>query len=321
MARLLRLARQSALTGAVAVLGTLAHAQVIFTNATSSFPNASIGYTENVDFGDVDGDGDWDVFLAEITHAWAGPSSDRSSLLEHLGGRPPRFRRHPEAAPRVHEGESWNQGDLYCALADLDGDGALDIVVASGDYPDRQRLRLFRQTAPLVFEDVTDRAGIQLDNCAMISLCDYDRDGDVDILTGTTNTRLPAAQQRTVRPFLYENRLGSRRHWLQVRLRGRGAAAGGSNREGIGAAVTVVLPDGRRLRRQVQGGHGHAGHNAPYEVSFGLGDAPRAARLEVRWPGPADVTSVFEDVAADRVWRVDEGPAGGPARLVSLGPE
>ncbi|MCC7012714.1 MAG: VCBS repeat-containing protein [Planctomycetes bacterium] len=65
MARLLRLARQSALTGAVAVLGTLAHAQVIFTNATSSFPNASIGYTENVDFGDVDGDGDLDAVLAD----------------------------------------------------------------------------------------------------------------------------------------------------------------------------------------------------------------------------------------------------------------
>lgn len=282
-------------------------------------PFRSNGNTFDAAVGDVDGDGDWDVLLAEITHSWAGPSSDLSALLENLGVTPPKFRRHPEAVARPHEGPNWNQGDLYCGMLDADGDGLLDLLMASGDYPDTNRLRLFRQTSPLVFEDVTDAAGITLDNSAQISLCDYDRDGDVDILTGRTNMRLPADRQRPLRPYLYENR-SPPRHWLHVRLRGLGAERGGSNREGIGATIVAELEGGRTVRRQVQGGHGHAGHNGLYEASLGLGGASVVKRLTIRWPGPGDRTSVFEDVPADRGWLVVE-EASGDGRLVSLGPD
>jgi hypothetical protein len=295
-------------------------------------PFRSNGNTFDAAVGDVDGDGDWDVLLAMITHSWAGPSSDLSALLENIterqGVTPTRFRRHPEAVARPREGPNWNQGDLYCGMFDADNDGLLDLLMASGDYPDTNRLRLFRQTSPLVFEDVTDAAGITLDNTAQISLCDYDRDGDVDILTGRTNTRLPPDRQRPMRPYLYENR-SPPRHWLQVRLRGLGAARGGSNREGIGATIVAELEGGRSVRRQLQGGHGHAGHNGLYEATLGLGDAAVVKRLTVRWPGPVDRTSVFEDVPADRGWLVVEekdgegSGAGGAAtgRLVPLGPD
>lgn len=303
-------------------------------------PFRSNGNTFGAAVGDVEGDGDWDVLLCEITHSWAGPSSDLSALLENLGVTPTRFRRRPEAVARPHDGPSWNQGDLYCGMLDADGDGLLDLLMASGDYPDGpQRLRLFRQTSPLAFEDVTDAAGITLDNSAQLSLCDYDRDGDVDILTGRTNMRLPADRQRPLRPYLYENR-SPPRHWLQVRLRGLGAERGGSNREGIGATIVAEVrnrwssnasPGAPRqlIQRQLHGGLGHAGQNGLYEANLGLGDAAVVARLTVRWPGPGDRTSVFEDVPADRGWLVveEEGGqgsgAGGAAtgRLVPLGPD
>jgi hypothetical protein len=52
----------------------------------------------------------------------------------------------------------------------------------------------------------------------------------------------------------------------------------------IGAAATLVLPDGRRMSALVDGGNGHSGKRAP-NLHFGLGAmAPdQALKLEVRW--------------------------------------
>jgi hypothetical protein len=48
----------------LASFASLASAQT-FTNATSQFPNVAVGNSENVDFGDVDGDGDFDAVIAD----------------------------------------------------------------------------------------------------------------------------------------------------------------------------------------------------------------------------------------------------------------
>jgi hypothetical protein len=58
-------------------------------------------------------------------------------------------------------------------------------------------------------------------------------------------------------------------------------------RPAVGAAVTVQLPDGRRLVNQVDGGSGHSGKRS-HDVHFGLGDVPGSTllRVEIRWRGP-----------------------------------
>lgn len=286
-------------------------------------PFRSNGNTFDVAVGDVDNDGDWDLLAAEITHAWAGPSSDPSALLENIAGekaapgQPPRYRRHPDALARPREAGSWNQGDLYCAMFDADCDGRLDLLLASGDYPDEQRLRLFLNRGGLRFEHVTRAVGLDLVNAAMPSLADYDRDGDVDILCGSTHVRLsPELQAKVgpVRPFLWENRLAGANHGLLVRLEGAGGGVG-SHRQAIGAVVTVEAGP-LRLRRQLQGGHGHAGHSGPHELHFGLGPHAKVDRLVVHWPGPRPAVTELRDLAADRGWLVRE--ADGAA--VELGP-
>lgn len=52
----------------------------------------------------------------------------------------------------------------------------------------------------------------------------------------------------------------------------------------IGAAATLVLPDGRRMSALVDGGNGHSGKRAP-NLHFGLGAmaSDQALKLEVRW--------------------------------------
>ncbi|MBL4844366.1 MAG: VCBS repeat-containing protein, partial [Planctomycetes bacterium] len=190
-------------------------------------PFRANGNTFDAPCGDYDNDGDLDVFLGEITHGWAGSSSDRSSVLTN-GGHPLGFRRRASTVlPRQHAAGNWNQGDLYAGWLDVDNDGRLDLLVASGEYPDDQRLRLFWQTPKRTFVDRTREAGLDWPSCTGMSFADYDRDGDVDVLVGKSNNRLRGPQRHAVlRPALYENRIGQGASWLNVRLVGKGPRAG-----------------------------------------------------------------------------------------------
>jgi hypothetical protein len=77
---------------------------------------------------------------------------------------------------------------------------------------------------------------------------------------------------------VYQNLGGSAPgRWLRVELHGHA-----SNREGVGAVVTVHMASGRTQMRVV--GHGGIIHSAsPAEAFFGLGPDEVEA-VEVRWP-------------------------------------
>ena len=67
-------------------------------------------------------------------------------------------------------------------------------------------------------------------------------------------------------------------HALSVRLQGTT-----SNRQGLGAQVTVVLPDARRVLKVMDGKSGYLSQS-DLPLYFGLGSADRATAIEVRWP-------------------------------------
>ena len=62
--------------------------------------------------------------------------------------------------------------------------------------------------------------------------------------------------------------------------------------------MTAVLPDGRRLVREVQAGSSYLSSEDP-RVHFGLGGATRASRVVVRYPDGRETT--VRDVTADRL--------------------
>jgi hypothetical protein len=93
---------------------------------------------------------------------------------------------------------------------------------------------------------------------------DLDNDGDLDIVTNEFNGR----PQVLVSDLAQCHRV----HFLKVRLRG-----------GLGAQVTVVLPDGRRILKVADGKSGYLSHS-DLPLYFGLGDADHAGRIEIRWP-------------------------------------
>ena len=101
-------------------------------------------------------------------------------------------------------------------------------------------------------------------------ILDLEGDGDLDIVTLEFN----AAPQVLVSDLAERGDL----HWLGVRLRGTR-----SNRNGLGAQVTLVLPDGRRVLKVADGRSGYLSQS-DLPLYFGLGGSAEARAIEVTWP-------------------------------------
>ncbi len=119
---------------------------------------------------------------------------------------------------------------------------------------------------------------------------DYDNDGDLDLFVANQGAA----------PVFYRNDVGSRGHWLCLHLKGRPEK--GSNRDAIGARVTIATPSGLQIR-ELDGGNGYCGQS-DRRVFFGLGADPTIDALEIRWPSRR--VQVLPRPRADQVLEVEE---------------
>src|SRR5438067_8510273 len=155
-----------------------------------------------------------------------------------------------------------------CFFLDYDLDGRLDIFAANGHVSDdiekvqprvsyAQRPHLFRNLGGRRFEQVAAAPGSALAQSFVArgaASADFDLDGDPDIVMTTNNG--PA--------HLFRNDSGAN-HAVRISLRGTV-----SNRDAIGARVTVTLADGSRQWRMVKSGSSYLSQGE-LPVPFGLG--------------------------------------------------
>jgi ASPIC and UnbV/FG-GAP-like repeat/NQR2, RnfD, RnfE family len=168
--------------------------------------------------------------------------------------------------------------------ADLDQDGTLDLVLANGAIP-VTNLKMDAEPIKVLgaldqgYADVSRGIGLGPEgiNGRGLAVADYDNDGDLDIAVASIAGRL----------LLFRSS-GADGHWLQVKL----------ETFAPGALVSVTLPDGRRLVREVKAGSSYLSSEDP-RVHFGLGKATRVSELVVRYPDGSETR--LSDVRADRL--------------------
>jgi hypothetical protein len=253
---------------------------------------------------DLDNDGDFDLLTSEIKHWWAGENADGSEVLLNDGAGELRFTRPGDAVLGLEvpkSGVAWDEGHMTNAVLDLDNDGWLDLYIGASDY-DGNRGLLYRSNPDadgLLFEPVPVEQGVDHPRSHGVVVLDVDRDGDQDLVVGHSRARCgsdtvtPCFETMQVRVF--ENVIGDTGNWLQLDLEG----TGGSNRDAIGALVTVTA-DGVTQSQQVLAGFGHYGAQSERVLHFGLGTACEA-EVTVRWPDAAGTTETFTLPAGHRL--------------------
>ena len=166
---------------------------------------------------------------------------------------------------------------------DYDNDGYEDLYVSSGylDTDDINRREqpnlLFRNDGTGAFEDVSAISGAaDWGTGRGVAYADFDGDGCLDLFL--VNMGRSAVIGEPAR--LYRNRCDWGNNWLIVKTVGAS-----SNRDGIGARVTLTAGDRTQIREVTAGASNSSQNMLP--VHFGLGQASIVDEIRIQWPSGA----------------------------------
>jgi hypothetical protein len=234
-------------------------------------PYSSMG----VQFEDLDRDGQFEIFISDYgaNKLMQGSVDDGYVEVAADFGLDPAHRVNDRCDESLLTADcllvSW--GALFRDF-DLDGQDELLVANHQADRSIGQPMQLFkRDAAGGMFQEYS--LGIPSVPMHALVAADFDADGDLDFAASTVGQGL----------LVFENTVGDRceGNWLSVRLEGSS-----SNRQGLGATVTLEQDDGQQQMRLVTtGGVAHGSLLA--EAHFGLGEH-QARRLTVHWPNGVD---------------------------------
>ncbi len=248
-------------------------------------PVASMG----ADFRDVDNDGRPDLLFTAMFN-------DTFSFFRNTG-KSPAFEDDTASsglALVTRPLTGWGLG-----FYDFDNDGFKDLFTANSHFPALDRYlgsaaalpnSVFRNLGNGRFQDVSQTVGPDFQTAGQyrgVAFADFDNDGRIDAVVANVNG--PAR--------LFHNVTPNAGHWLALKLIGTR-----SNRDGIGAKVSVTLPD-RKIYNHCTTSVGYASSSEPL-VRFGFGKQTAAKLIEIQWP--SGQTQKLRDVKADQTLKIRE---------------
>jgi hypothetical protein len=221
-----------------------------------------------VTFGDVDGDGLFDLFVTNF-------DLETNALYRNIGGGLFTDVRHVFGIAQP----SLTHLGFGTDFSDLDQDGDLDLLIANGHIMDNVELSFpgisYEQPNQLLVNQGDGRFQ-ECDDCGIdqvrvsrgLATGDLDGDADLDIVVVNTDARAEVYENVTLRSG----------GWLLLDLVG-----GGTNTFGIGTRIGV-RSDGRSQVTEAVTATSYLSQK-PLTRHFGLGAATEVERIELRWPG------------------------------------
>lgn len=183
---------------------------------------------------------------------------------------------------------------------DLDLDSYDDLFMVNGHVIDETYLRRTpRAQRPLLFHNsgngrfavITPSGDSPLRRTLVgrgLAYADIDADGDLDLVISQNQRQAILLRNDSVR----------RSHYLRIVLQGTT-----SNRSGIGALARVYVGQ-QILQQMLRGGRSYLSQSE-LPLTFGIGRATRAQRVEITWP--SGTVDRFDDVPADSTLQAIEG--------------
>lgn len=319
-----------------------------FREVTRDYGLRTDGKGLGVVIGDIDLDGDSDIYVAnDTTQNFLYRNEGPGKLVEC--GLPTGCGFDPSGAP---------DGSMGTDLADFDGDGWPDLWVVNFE---QETFALYRNVGDGTFLHASEATGMAAEAGLYVGwgthFFDFDRDTDLDVFVSNgAPFQFPVNSPRRQLPLLFENH--DQRRFTNVARRagrytsephdGRGVAIGDLENRGVvdlvvshinepvallrnetvtqgqwlglqlvgrsgtrqaSGAIVEIEAAGRRQVSQVKGGGSYLSTSDP-RLFFGLGQATLVDRITIRWP--QGETQTIERLPAGQHWVVREGEAARP---------
>lgn len=178
-----------------------------------------------------------------------------------------------------------------------------ELIRSDGSWSGGERNVLYANNRDGTFSDVSGLSGLDLaDDSRAFALADVDHDG-----------RLEVVLKNRTGPQIRVLRNGMTKIGSSIAFQLQGVK---SNRDGIGAAVTVECGNLRQTK-YLQAGSGFLSQHSK-ELFFGLGKSRSAVRASIHWP--SGLVQTLDDLPAEHRIKVREGDAVINARSFASAP-